>query len=109
MKRIPNHKIDNAVTHLVPFTNYNNTISADIFHTETEQTYHVWHWATKIAEFNLTTGNLDFFNTGFFSQTTSALQGRLLRNLPEYSVKVFLDTYPMESYDRKRLKKMARQ
>lgn len=109
MKRIANYQIDKTVNNLAPFVNYNGTIEGDILITDEAKTYSVWHWSTKILSFNLETGNIDFFNTDYFSQTTSTLQGRLLRNLPKASVAKFLTIYPMTADNQKRLRRMARQ
>jgi glutamate synthase domain-containing protein 2 len=49
--RLPNHKIQAEMSALKPFVNYNGTISAH----QTSDIYAVWHWSTKIAEFNTAT------------------------------------------------------
>jgi len=81
--RVANHQIDQLFRELVPFENYNRSIIA----TKTHSAYTVTHWDTEIARINLTEGErverdaVYFFNIGYYSQTTSTLQGRILRNL----------------------------
>jgi hypothetical protein len=110
--RIANHKIDEMLRELVPFTNYNNSIVA----TKTQWDYRVMHWGTEIVRIALVEGerqNYDsvaWFNGRYYSQTTSALQGRILRNLLTMrEVENLLDGYQnsdIETY--RRLARMAR-
>lgn len=82
--RVPNHKIDALLRDLVPFTNYNASIKA----TRSDQFnfYSVTHWDTEIVRIDLADRDrhkdaVIWLNLGYYSQTTSALQGRILRNL----------------------------
>jgi hypothetical protein len=108
MTRIPNHKIDQAVTLLHPFENYNGTITAEIVNAGNSQLYDVVHWRTRILTFDLNTSEIVALHAGYISQTTSTLLGRLLRNLPEHSVRHYLANAPLDQEDRRRLRRMAR-
>lgn len=81
--RVANHQIDQLLRELVPFENYNRSIIA----TKGDSFYAVTHWDTEIVRINLVEGerpdydSVYHFNARYYSQTTSALQGRILRNL----------------------------
>lgn len=82
--RVPNHKIDALLRDLVPFTNYNASIVAT--RNEHFGIYSVTHWNTEIVRIDLADRDrhkdaVISLNLGYYSQTTSALQGRILRNL----------------------------
>lgn len=101
--RLPNHKIEAEMASLKPFVNYNGTISAH----QSSDIYAVWHWSTKIAEFNTATNKLEFLQVGYISQTTSALVGRILRALPDDAVREFIGALG-DKQERKRLMRMTR-
>jgi hypothetical protein len=81
--RVANHQIDQLLRDLVPFENYNKSIVA----VKNDHYYSVTHWSTEIVRINLVDGerqdydSVYHFNAGYYSQTTSTLQGRILRNL----------------------------
>jgi len=85
------------------FTNYNNTISANT--NPADNKYVVWHWSTKVLEYDLNTNKIVFLQTSFISQTTSNLIGKLLRSMPHQSVLDFLPTIESDK-DRKRISRM---
>jgi len=101
--RLPNHRIEAEISALKPFVNYNGTISAN----HSSDIYAVWHWSTKIAEFNTATQKLEFLQVGYISQTTSALIGRILRALPDSAVLEFINALG-DNQQRKRLMRMTR-
>ncbi len=76
--RVPNWKIDQLLKGRVPFSNYNQTIIATL---DSEGIYSVTHWRTEIVRWNVNTERLVSFDPGAYSQTTSTLQGRIVRNL----------------------------
>jgi hypothetical protein len=109
---VANHKIDQLLRDLVPFENYNKSIVA----TKTRWDYRVTHWGTEIVRIKLVEGerqrydSVDFFNPAYYSQTTSTLQGRILRNLlTRNEVENILDWYVNNDIPTfLRLSKMAR-
>jgi hypothetical protein len=101
--RLPNHRIEAEISALKPFVNYNATITAN----QSSDIYAVWHWSTKIAEFNTATQKLEFLQVGYISQTTSALIGRILRALPDAAVLEFINALG-DNQQRKRLMRMTR-
>lgn len=108
MSRIANHQIDSHVKTLTPFVNYNATIQAREGVTA-ERTYEVWHWSTKMLSFNVETNRIEHLASWYISQTSSALVGRLLRNLPAEAVDAYLESIRFErGGDFKRLSRMVR-
>jgi hypothetical protein len=112
--RIPNHKIDSLVANLEEFTNYNETITAtrwNFYDMETETstpTYGISHWSTDILQLNLDTMEIEYLYSTVYSQTTSRLVGRIIRNLPRASVDRFLTNLNLtDPTDAKRLARMA--
>ena len=83
MKRIPNHKINPMITGLLPFTNYNATITAEI---DEKGIYRINHWSTTILEYDTYTNRILRLRVDYISQTTSTLVGRILRGLPRLAV-----------------------
>lgn len=81
--RIPNHKINPMIRGLLPFVNYNATITADI---DERGIYRINHWRTTILEYDTSTNRILRLRTDYISQTTSTLVGRILRSLPAYTV-----------------------
>lgn len=106
MSRIANYKIDEAVRNLQDFTNYNGTIYGTNVFTEDGAKYIVVHWNTKVLEYSPKQG-LTYLLTGYRSQTTSTLTGRLLRSLPRQQVLEFINTLPACD-DKKRFTRMVR-
>jgi hypothetical protein len=102
-KRVPNYKLEPLMRSFSDFTNYNNTISAST--NKADNKYVVWHWATKVLEYDLNTNTITFLATPFISQTTSNLIGKLLRSLPQESVRDFIPTIASDK-DRKRISRM---
>lgn len=92
--RVANHKIDALLRDLVPFTNYNASIVATL---DYRGIYTVTHWGTEIVRYDTTLracgkDAVTDLNLRYYSQTTSALQGRILRNLlTRYEVLSFVD------------------
>lgn len=81
--RVPNHKIDSLFRGLTPFSNYNASIVATL---DYRGIYTVSHWGTEIVRIDTTRrGNgkdgLVSLNLGYYSQTTSTLQGKVVRSL----------------------------
>ena len=102
-KRVPNYKLEPLMRSFSDFTNYNNTISANT--NPADNKYVVWHWSTKVLEYDLNTNKIVFLQTSFISQTTSNLIGKLLRSMPRQSVLDFLPTIESDK-DRKRISRM---
>lgn len=81
--RVPNWKIDQLLADVVPFTNYNASIYAEL---REDGIYTVTHWHTEIVRIDTKRRALGkdavvFINFGYRSQTTSTLQGRIIRHL----------------------------
>lgn len=113
-KRIANHKIDALLRDLVPFTNYNASIVAT--RNDHFGFYSVTHWDTEIVRIDLAErdrhkDSVISLNFRYHSQTTSTLQGRIVRNLLTRSeVMNLLDWYQNQG-DKEyatRLKRLAR-
>lgn len=75
--RVPNHLISKLFRERVPFNNYNGTIVAE----NVNGLYSVWHWRTHLVTYDTSSDRLLAMNTTYYSQTTSALQGKILRDL----------------------------
>jgi hypothetical protein len=76
-KRVANYKLEKLIMERVPFTNYNNSIIAVI----EDNFYSVSHWGTTIAIYDLDAKEVITFDFGMYSQTTSAVQGKVIRAL----------------------------
>ena len=111
--RVPNHRIDSLVADLEDFTNYNASIVA--YHEDNSTPadpvgtrYVIRHWRTNILELDSTSMEIEFLYSSVYSQTTSRLVGRIIRNLPRASVEKFLARLVQTSpTDAKRLARMA--
>lgn len=94
--RVPNWKLDKLFADLVPFTNYNASIVGEL---RPDGIYIVTHWRTEIVRIDTTLRALGkdavvFAEFGYISQTTSTLQGRIIRNaLTRNEVLSLMDWY----------------
>lgn len=112
--RVPNHKIDQLLRELAPFTNYNASIVAT--RNDHFGFYSVTHWNTEIVRIDLADrdqrkDSVISFSFRYYSQTTSTLQGRIVRNLLTRSeVMNLLDYYQNQGSKEyaTRLKRLAR-
>ena len=102
--RIANHQIDSMIRELMPFTNYNATITAEL---DERGWYRIIHWRTTILEFDTNTNRIISLQVGYISQTTSTLVGRILRNLPKSAVEAYLP-YIVHKDEMKRVRSMLR-
>jgi hypothetical protein len=105
--RVANWRLPALLSERVPFTNYNASITAEIV----EGVYKITHWRTTILEYDLANSAILYFEFGYISQTTSALQGKIIRSLftPEnISYLVFQLTLAGNPRHLRRLKGMAR-
>jgi len=75
--RVPNYKLEQLLKDRVPFTNYNQTIVA----TQRDNIFKVTHWGTTLVEYDTDANAVRFIDLTTHSQTTSVLQGRIVRNL----------------------------
>jgi hypothetical protein len=91
-KRIANWKIDEIVSNLEDFTNYNNTIKGQRIPVNEfgYSAYTIEHWSTRIAVIDIETRRILFLAYSPISATTSRLIGRILRSLPQESVERYL-------------------
>lgn len=103
MAKIANYKIDAEIRKLNDFTNYNGTINGF----QLDGKYVVYHWATKIFQYDIATEQIEYLATGFISQTTSTLVGRIVRAIPQSAVIGFA-TLTLDRKGMKRLLGMAR-
>jgi hypothetical protein len=104
MAKIANYKIAGLVATQSPFINYNTSIVATL---NAGGLYEIIHWETKVLTYDTNTGKIVFLFPTFFSQTTSALVGRIVRNLPRQAVLDYLTNTPeLSKYNAKRIYKM---
>jgi len=104
MAKIANYEIGSKISDLAPFINYNASIVATL---NADKLYKITHWHTKVLTYNTNTGEIVYLFPTSFSQTTSALVGRIVRNLPLQSVLDYLSKSPeMTPYNAKRIWKM---
>lgn len=102
MTRIANYEINSHIQKFQTFVNYNGTITATM---SDAGIYTITHWRTTILEYNIHTHEIVSLATGYISQTTSTLVGRILRSLPSKSVDNFLGYYS-PSPEKRRLVRM---
>jgi hypothetical protein len=76
--RVPNYKLDRYFANLAPVENYNGTIKAYY----EDGAYVVKHWQTIVFAYDPAL-NLVGVRSGYISNTTSHLIGRIVRNLPD--------------------------
>lgn len=105
--RVANHQIDQLFRELVPFTNYNASIVATL---NFYGVYTVTHWGTEIARIDTIKREYGkdavmSLNLRYYSQTTSTLQGKVVRSLMTLNESLnLLDWYKnqgdKEFYDR---------
>jgi hypothetical protein len=104
MARIANHKIDEKISNLESFENYNATIHA----VRSGERYSIVHWNTVILDYNIESSKIATLATGYISQTTSTLVGRIVRALPRSVVFDLLSNPEMPTYDKRRILRMLR-
>lgn len=108
MSRIPNHQIPAMFRERVPFKNYNASIVAE----NSDGLYSVWHWDTHIISYDADTKKVWKFDLAYYSQTTSALQGKIIRDLIPPSEAERLYREALDAGDKnlaKRIKRLAHQ
>jgi hypothetical protein len=107
LKRLPNYQVEKAISEKLNFVNYNGSISG---HLDEKGIYSVIHWRTLIWQFDTTKELTLVFNFDYYSQTTSALQGRIIRTMTTREVDWFLGDYKTQGDAKKfrRFKGMAR-
>lgn len=105
--RVPNYKLEGLIAQRLPFSNYNASITATL---DEKGIYSLTHWRTTIAQLDTNTGEVSYLDFGYYSQTTSALQGRIIRTLPRVYLEELLGLYIKSGDTRsaRRLKGMAR-
>jgi len=87
MPKLPNYKINNEIRSFNDFENYNGTICGR----RQGNSYVMFHWSTKVLEYDLSRNEIVFLYEEHFSQTTSSLVGRIVRSLPRNAVMAFID------------------
>jgi len=87
MAKLANYKIDNEIRSFNDFDNYNGTICGR----RQGNSYVVFHWSTKVLEYDLSRNEIVFLYSEHYSQTTSSLVGRIVRSLPRSAVMDFID------------------
>ena len=106
--RVANWRLADLIAERKPFTNYNASITAEI---TPAGVYKITHWRTVILEYELATNTILFFEFSYISQTTSALQGRIIRALfTPQNIRELFYHFSMSGQRRelRRLKGMAR-
>jgi hypothetical protein len=86
MTKIANYEIENHISRLDDFVNYNSTIIANTQDYSGEKIYTIIHWNTLILRYSITTDTIYQLDTTYHSQTTSTLVGRIVRSLPNSAV-----------------------
>jgi hypothetical protein len=86
MTKIANYEIENHISKLADFVNYNSSIIATTQNLADEQIYTIVHWNTLILRYSITTDTIYQLDTTYHSQTTSTLVGRIVRSLPNSAV-----------------------
>lgn len=77
LKRVPNFRLDPLIRDCLPFENYNRSIIGQ----RTDSLFMLFHWDTCLLMYDTETKDLISFDFEYYSQTTSTLQGRIVRNL----------------------------
>jgi hypothetical protein len=85
--RLPNHKLNTEISAFKEFDNYNLSILGR----RSGNTYTITHWNTKVLEYDLSKNEIVYLYETHFSQTTSALVGRIIRSLPASAVMAFIE------------------
>lgn len=106
-KRVPNYELQDLIAERAPFSNYNASITATL---DEQGIYFITHWRTTIAKLDTNSGEVLYLDFGYYSQTTSSLQGRIIRTLPSSYVLDLLHRYLKSGDTRsvRRLRGMAR-
>jgi hypothetical protein len=107
LKRVPNFRLDPLIRDCLPFENYNRSIIGQ----RTSYLFMLFHWDTCLLMYDTETKELLRFDFDYYSQTTSTLQGRIVRNLlSREQIEHLLDTYKQQGETAKfrRLRGMAR-
>ena len=86
MTKIANYEIENHISKLDDFVNYNSSIIATTQILPDEKIYTIIHWNTLILRYSITTDTIYQLDTTYHSQTTSTLVGRIVRSLPKSAV-----------------------
>lgn len=68
LKRLPNYKLQSAISKLADFENYNRTIVGE---NVPNDLYTIFHWGTLVLSYNTASGKIEHLSRGFISQTTS--------------------------------------
>ena len=86
MTKIANYEIENRISQLQDFVNYNSSIIATTQILPDEKIYTIIHWNTLILRYSITSDTIYQLDTTYHSQTTSTLVGRIVRSLPNSAV-----------------------
>lgn len=107
IKRLPNYKLHSAISELTDFSNYNNTIIGEnCILAKGHNKFLIHHWGTLVLTYNTVTKSIEYLHSGFRSQTTSTLVGRIVRALPRQSVMDYLANPELPKGERMRLARM---
>lgn len=107
IKRVPNYKISQLLKERIPFENYNKSIIATI--DKETNTYFVIHWATLILSYDTKNEAINSFDFSYYSQTTSTLQGKIVRSVFSPSqIADLLDLYKREPETKKLATRLKR-
>ena len=104
LKRLPNYKLQSAISELADFSNYNNSIVGE---NVPDNLYTIFHWGTLVLTYNTASAKIEYLHKGFFSQTTSTLVGRIVRSLPRSAVVAYLSNSEISKTERKRIALMV--
>jgi hypothetical protein len=103
MPKLANYKINNEISSFNSFENYNGTIIG----TRIGNSYVVYHWSTRILEYDLKSNEIMYLLENHVSQTTSSLVGRILRSLPRPAVVSFIGRLEGHKAQQRRLARMV--
>jgi hypothetical protein len=103
-QKIANYKINSKLVEQEEFVNYNSSIVAQ---RTAEGTYQVFHWGTKIFEYDYSNKRVLFLRFDYISQTTSTLIGRIIRSLPEEIVMGLVEDFSEDKKQQRRILSMS--
>ena len=97
MSRLPNYKINAEISSFRDFENYNRSIVGY----GSEQTYTVIHWDTPVLKYDQLQNKIVYLYGTHYSQTTSALVGRIVRSLPRSAVMSYIESLDSKQAQRR--------
>lgn len=101
--RLANYKLNTEISSFREFENYNLSILGR----RSGNLYTITHWGTKVLEYDLNKNEIVYLYETHYSQTTSALVGRVIRSLPKSAVAVFIEQLDSKPKQRRFLRMLG--